>query len=132
MSFAADIQRFQVKVEAKLPAVFANIASALHESIVEGSPLTGSPGQPVGQYGPGYHPHEVGGDLKNSWQLEFTSPTEALISSNSDHAPPNEYGVTVDGRPYMQRSTVGGRHSRALTIAGAQRIVDDEVRKANE
>ena len=39
----------------------------------------------------------------------------------------DEDGVRHDGRPYIQRSTVGGRHSVALTLAGMQKIVDHEA-----
>lgn len=127
-AFGDQIKVFAVKVDAKTSEAFANIVSATQDSIVNGSPLTGSPGQPVGQYGPGYHPGEVGGALKTSYQVEFESPTSALISTNSPYAQQNEDGVArPGGGAYTQRSTVGGRHSVALTVAGFDRIVASEA-----
>jgi hypothetical protein len=132
MSFAEDLKRFTVKVETRSQAVFLNTVSAAQDSIVNGSALTGSPGQPVGQYGPGYHEGEVGGELKASWQTMFNGPWSAEIVTNSPYAPQNEDGIArPGGGPYTQRSTVGGRHSVALTVAGSQRIVDSETKKVN-
>lgn len=128
-SFSDQIRAFSEKVQKRTDDVFANIVNATADSIVNGSPVTGSPGQPVGQYGPGYHPGEVGGDLKASWQISEVTPTSALISTNSEHAVQNEYGISATDGPYFQRTSIGGRHSVAHTIAGFQKIVDDETRK---
>ena len=64
--FADLLREFAAKVERRTQTVFLNTVSAAHESITIGSAVTGSPGQPVGQYGPGYHPGEVGGELDSS------------------------------------------------------------------
>jgi hypothetical protein len=125
----AGLQRFTVKLDSLATDLLPAVAATAHESIVTGSPLTGAPGQPVGQYGPGYNEGDVGGTLKASWQLLFPAPGVAEITTNLVYAPHNEYGVTEDGRPYRQRSSVGGRHSVALTIAGMQRIVDYEAKR---
>lgn len=132
-TFGEALQRFTVKVETRSQTVFLNTVSAAYESIVNGSALTGSPGQPVGQYGPGYHEGEVGGELKASWQTIFDGPWVATIGSNAQsHNLQNEDGIArPGGGAYRQRSTVGGRHSVALTRAGIPRIVDDETRKVN-
>ena len=128
MSWESDIDRFTVKLEAEIPKeILPNFASAIQESIQKGSTITGSPGQPVGQYGPGYHEGEVGGELLASWQLTFPTADTARVTTNSNHAVANEEGFTEDGRPYTQRSSVGGRHSVALTLAGAQRLLDHVV-----
>ena len=82
-------------------------------SIVEGSALTGSPGQPVDT-----------GALKASWQTEFPDANTAIISTSLVYAPMNETGVRPDGGAYKQKSAQGGRWSCALTIAGIQNIVD--------
>jgi hypothetical protein len=127
MSFADDLQRFTAKVETRSQAVFLGTVTAAYESITDGSP-----GQPVGQYGPGYHEGDVGGELKASWQTHFLSPTVAEIVTNSPYAKQNEDGIArPGGGSYEQRSTVGGRHSVALTHAGIQRIVDAETKKVN-
>lgn len=126
MSWEQDIDRYTVKLNEAVPKhLLPGVTSELYASIVDGSPLTGSPGQPVGQYGPGYHPGEVGGDLRTSWQIEFLSPDTARVITNSQHAKQNEDGIARPSQgTYIQRSTVGGRHSVALTLASAQKIVD--------
>lgn len=131
MSFESDIAAFSAKLRQRTNDVFLNTVSAVHHSITDGSAVTGSPGQPVGQYGPGYHPGEVGGELKASWQIIPEAPMVRLIATNEPYARANEYGIRDDNGPYNQRSTVGGRHSVALTVAGFQRLVDIEVKLAN-
>lgn len=128
-AFADQVRQFTAKAEQLSNDVYANVVSATFNSIVNGSPITGAPGQPVGQYGPGYHPGEVGGELKASWQVSGIETGDALISTNSNHAVQNEYGISATDGPYVQRSTVGGRHSVANTVAGFPLIVADEVRK---
>lgn len=128
-AFEDQVRAFAVKVEQRNATLFPNIVSAVQDSIVNGSPLTGAPGQPVGQYGPGYHQGKVGGDLKTSWQTVRESPEVAVVGTNSQHAVQNEYGISATGGPYIQRSTVGGRHSVALTVAGFDKLVAAEVAK---
>jgi phage gpG-like protein len=131
--FADQVRAFSLKVETRNADVFKNVVSATLDSIVNGSAVTGSPGQPVGQYGPGYHPGEVGGALKTSWTMELdspTSPTSAIIGTNSPYAVQNEYGISATNGPYVQHSSVGGRHSVAHTVAGFGLIVADAVAKA--
>ena len=132
--FTDDMLHFTIKAQQMTQAALLNSCSAALASIQSGSPITGSPGQPVGQYGPGYHPGETGGALKLSWQMEPKVPTldaSCLISTDKVYAPMNEYGVTEDGRPYRQLSTVGGRASVRLTVAGWTRLVDSETAKLN-
>lgn len=123
------LDTFTVKLENLEAGLLPAVAAAAHDSVVNGSPVTGSPGQPVGQYGPGYHQGEVGGTLKSSWQLRFPSKDVAEITTNVVYAPHNEYGVTEDGRPYRQRSSVGGRHSVIQTIAGMDKLVTIEAKR---
>lgn len=124
MGFADDLSRFSLLAEDRTKEMVTGIGLEAHRSHVEGSELTGAPGQPVGQYGPGYHPGEVGGALKASWQLWFPDEFTAISATNSEYALPNEDGVTADGRTYSHRSTVGGRHSHKLTMDNMDRIVE--------
>jgi hypothetical protein len=131
MSFESDLEKFVIHAEEMEQALWVNSLSAVHDSIQNGSPVTGSPGQPVGQYGPGYHEGEVGGTLKASWQVVPEAERRARVATNEVYAPENEFGIRrKDGGPYVQRSSVGGRHSVALTMAGWDKIVADETRKA--
>ena len=127
MSFESDLAAFMAKTRYKTQAAFVNTCVAVKESIVNGSAITGAPGQPVGQYGPGYHPGMVGGTLKASWQLMFVGATAALIATNVKYAQVIEDNV----RGAKLRSTVGGFHSVKLTVAGFDRLVDAEVAKVS-
>jgi hypothetical protein len=118
MSFGTDLKRWKEKVEFASHEVFVNTASAAHSSIQNGSTVTGAPGQPVDT-----------GNLKSSWQLNFTSPTAAEITTNVVYAKGIEEGISSHGTPITFRSSVGGAHSVALTRANLQRLVDDEARK---
>jgi hypothetical protein len=124
-AFADSLRRSVLAIEHLEAGVFANVVSAVHESVVEGSLVTGAPGQPVGQYGPGYHPGKVGGTLKNSWQTTFVAPDVAEVSTNIVYAPSIEDGLSYahGGTPMRLRSTVGGFHSVLLTRLGFGRLV---------
>lgn len=115
-SFRSEIARLKRNIEIRRKTHFVNVASHAKMSVTDGSPLTGAPGQPVDL-----------GNLKGSWQLTFTAE-KALISTNVEYAQANEDGVN-NGRPYTQRSPVGGRHSVKLTAAGLGNIMDFEARK---
>lgn len=117
MSFEGDLNKFSAKVERMTDEVFLGVVDECHRSVVEGSEITGAPGQPVDT-----------GVLKGSWIKSFTSPTEAIISTNVVYARPIEDGVGKYG-PLTLRSKVGGWHSVALTIMGFERVVDYVTRK---
>ena len=132
MSFGDDLQRFTAKVDTRSRAVFNGVVAAAHESITKGSPITGAPGQPVGQSGPGYHEGEIGGALLASWNVLFEAPFVASIVTNSPYAKQNEDGIArPGGGEYRHLSTIGGRHSVALTVAGVPHLLADEVAKVN-
>jgi hypothetical protein len=124
--FERTVQAFAAKVAARERAVHNGVCDLAFSSIVEGSPVTGAPGQPVDT-----------GFLKGSWQNLIDGPLTRRIVTNVAYAPVIEYGVRQaydysgdprplgygGGRPSI-KSTVGGQHSVALTRAGWQRIVD--------
>lgn len=112
MTFSDDLKRFTVKVESRYNTVFPAIVDLAHDSIQNGSAITGSPGQQVDT-----------GALKASWQKQFESPLVALISTNKEYAIQEEEGVTESGTPIVQKSQVGGPHSTKLTVANFDRIV---------
>lgn len=116
MSFDQDLGRFTLKLRAR-KALFVNVAGATKRSITDGSQVTAAPGQPVDT-----------GALKASWILGFPSPTLAEITTNIVYAPVIEDNV----RGARLRSKVGGFHSVKLTVAGFQRLVDDETRKLSD
>jgi len=127
MSFADDLQRFAVKTQGKSNALFINVASGVKASIVDGSAVTGAPGQPVDT-----------GNLKASWQLTFESKNSALVSTNVAYAPVIEDNLrsSFDPRGTMpekdvlrepKKSTVGGFHSVKLTVGAFDRIVESKL-----
>lgn len=111
-SFSADINHFVTSVQVKTQQVFVGVANEALRSIVEGSEITGAPGQPVDT-----------GNLRASWILAFPTPTSAQISTNVEYAPiieDNLRGVTFKNH---------GPDSVKLTRAGLPRIVDVETAK---
>jgi hypothetical protein len=119
MSFGDEVRSFAVAVQARNRRVFVNTASAVKDSITDGSNITGAPGQPV-----------KSGVLKGSWILEFLSPTEARISSGGAASAYNwqiEDGISWRGQPLTLRSAVGGFHSVKLTVLNFDRLVAVEA-----
>lgn len=114
MSFSDDVGAFAAKADARNKALFVNVASAVKGSIVDGSPVTGAPGQPVDT-----------GTLKASWILAFDAPGVAVISTNVEYAPIIEDNI----RGAQLRSQVGGFHSVKMTVAGFERLVESELAK---
>lgn len=120
MGFADDLKEFQRVTINATHEVFVNSASGCHSSVVNGDARTGAPGSPVRS-----------GLLKSSWQLQFSSPNEAEISTNVEYARSIEDGISYahGGTPLTLRSEVGGFHSVALTVANFDRIVESEAAK---
>jgi hypothetical protein len=91
-------------------------------SIVEGSPLTGAPGQPVDT-----------GFLKGSWHQVPETPLTTRIETDAPYAQGIEDGINLKtGGPIQLRAPTGGFHSVKLTAAGWQHLVDDAVREFGE
>ena len=112
-----DLRRFNEKLDRERRETFVEVVEAVHGSIVEGSPVTGAPGQPV----------DIG-TLKGSWIMDFPEEDRALITTHLIYGPPIEDGVGKYG-PLTLRSEVGGFHSVKLTRAGFQALVDDVIRR---
>lgn len=111
--FGEQVRQFGLKVEAATVEHFAAIAAATHDSIVNGSPVTGAPGQPVDT-----------GALRASWTLAFPDPWQAVITTPLVYAPSIEDGVSYahGGKPLTLRSQVGGWHSVKQTVLNFDRL----------
>ncbi len=147
MSFGDDLRLFGEKAERNIHAVFLGSVDAVHGSVVEGSAVTGAPGQPVDT-----------GNLKGSWQETFPEPMVGQVATNVVYAEAVEHGqqepyttsahgtsrtledgtvvsytvlggTQVTPGPMTFRSGVGGAHSVKLTRAGWQDIVRDVARQ---
>jgi hypothetical protein len=116
MSFASDLNGFANLVERRTKAAFVMCATEVQRSVVEGSEITGAPGQPVDT-----------GNLRDSWIPEFVSDTHWQTTTKVEYAPHVEDNV----RGVQHRNH--GPHSVKLTVAGWQRIVSQvcaEVKRA--
>lgn len=111
------IEAFEAKLQKRIVQVHARVAFALRDSIVDGSPITGAPGQPVDT-----------GNLKASWQLTFPTPLLARLVTSAVYAEAIENGVGPSG-PMVLQSEVGGFHSVRQTRTHFQKLVDKIVRE---
>jgi hypothetical protein len=109
--FSRDLKRFSLLVGHRQRLIHAIVASKLHESVVDGSAITGSPGQPVDT-----------GNLKTSFVGSFPEDLVWELTTNVVYAPGIEEGVGPHGRIQI-RSEVGGIGSVKKTVAGFDRIV---------
>jgi len=116
-TFDAQLRDFNAKLARRVHDVFVRSTEEVQESIVEGSPVTGAPGQPVDT-----------GALKGSWQQRRHERFLWDTSTPLEYAPAIEEGVSWYGDMKL-RSEVGGFHSVALTRAAWQKIVDHAVRE---
>lgn len=122
MTFQGDIARFVGKTIIKQKFIFLHVANGMHNSVVKGSKVTGSPGQPVAQ--------KFGGTLKNSWQLAFLDLFLASTTTPIIYARAIEEQVDLrTGKQLQLRSEVGGFHSVKLTRAGYQKLVRAAARE---
>lgn len=117
MSFSNDLRRFAVKLATREKDVFLGTVSAVKESITEGSPITGSPGQPVDA-----------GNLKGSWIESFPEDWFGEVATPVEYAPPIEAGVGPHGEITL-RSEVGGFGSVAATTTNFDRLVEHVTRQ---
>lgn len=129
MGFTDDVELFVEKLQTRERDVLVNVTTAVRDSITEGSPVTGSPGQPVDL-----------GALKASWQTIIEEEWIHAVITNLEYAPAIENGqqepyttkkgTPVTPGPMTLRSAVGGFHSVKLTRAGFQKLVDNELARA--
>ncbi len=122
MTFQTDIARFVTKIEHRQALIFFDVADALHNSIKEGDPTTGSPGQPVQE-----------SDLINSWQARHLEPFLFQTSPGMVYARGIEEGAREDAsgqlRQLTLRSDVGGFHSVKITRIGFPKLVNAAASK---
>jgi hypothetical protein len=114
-AFGSQLRYWHAKAEKLEQSIFVNAASALKDSIVSGSSVTGAPQLPVET-----------GNLRNGVQLEFDAPDSALIYTNV------EYAEHVEDNVQGAQFRIGGPHGWKMTRAGFSAIVDDEARKASQ
>lgn len=118
-AFQKDLKKFTLKADRITRGTFVNATTEVQRSVVEGSEVTGAPGQPVDT-----------GTLKNSFTAQFTGRDTWETTTNLVYAPFIEDGVRPDGVSLSLRSKVGGFHSAKLTRAGWGKIVEKAAQDA--
>ena len=112
-AFEAQIARFTAKVDGRIEKLHLRCSELLNESVVEGSSITGAPGQPVQK-----------GQLRGSFQLTFPKRLFSSLLTKLVYAPGIELGKDMrSGKTLSLRSAVGGFHSVKLTRAGWNKLV---------
>lgn len=138
-TFERQLAHFVEMAEGRTRDAFVAATDEVQRSVVDGSDLTGAPGQPVDT-----------GYLKGSWIGDFVSETSWRLTTNVAYAPVIEYGereaFDAEGvrRPKELKSTrqpgagkgtlstVGGRHSVTHTITSWPRILEFVTRPSNQ
>ena len=121
-TFRDALAKFGVLAQERVHDAFIASTEEVQRSVIEGSEVTGAPGQPVDT-----------GALARSWQPEFVNPALWRITATgvdpqtgekvgyAEHVEDNVRGVTFRNH---------GPHSVRLTRAGWDRIVEKVAREA--
>lgn len=109
MGFAQSLANFAAKTKENLQATREGVDDETFRSIVEGSEITGAPGQPVRTR-----------KLHDSWSQDV-SETETVTSSDSPYAPAVE--ENLNNAVYENH----GPHSVKQTVVAFPRIVEEVV-----
>lgn len=112
-----DKSGFKATLRSRGKDQFFGMANEVARSVIDGSEITGAPGQPVDTAA-----------LKTSWIPAYTSPTTFQMTTNSEYAQPVEDGVGSKGQPVTYGKKTGGSHSVKMTEAGIQAIADKVAR----
>jgi len=123
-TFADALAKFGAFAQAQVHDAFVLSTEEVRRSVVEGSPLTGAPGQPVDT-----------GALARSWQDDFLSPTLwQIVATGVDPATGKKVGYAEIVEDNVRGVTFRnhGPHSVRLTRAGWPTIVAHVARTATE
>lgn len=113
MTFSDDLRRHRANRDRRYREIFVACTEEVKRSVVEGSTITGAPGQPVQE-----------GTLKGSWIGSFVNPDLWRFVTKIVYAP------VVEVLPEASiKSAVGGPRSVAKTRTGWPKIVDHVGRR---
>jgi hypothetical protein len=117
MTFASQLNAFAEKAKHRERAIFTGSVEAVAQSVVFGSEITGSPGQPE--------------DLRRGeWVTQYEGESTAVISTDDPSAPSVEDGISrFDGSPIKLKSPIGGLHSVLQTRLNFDKLVDDVAQR---
>lgn len=122
MTFSQEVARFADKFDDRAQLLVERCVDAVFESVVNGSPVTAAPGQPVSGDRRGY-------ELKDSFFRKRVGEFEWVVGTNLFYGPWIEEGMLPEGKRLVHRSAVGGNHSVKMTEAAWPWLVDDVVSK---
>ena len=122
VTFKSFLPKLEKAIDARTSKVMDELEGLAYDSIVNGSPLTGSPGQPR--------------DLRkpDSWSKTKLSEGERIISSVEPSALSVEDGIAYKkgGQPIKRlKSDIGGFHSVALTAQNGDKLIQEALRKVD-
>lgn len=116
-TFTSRLPVFLRQLDADVPALRRELAKEAYESIVNGSSLTGAPGQPA--------------DLREGqWTIAETGPDTTTVGTSEKSARSVEDGISYKhgGRLLKKlKSPLGGFHSTKLTHQNAEPLVKKVV-----
>lgn len=110
-TWKSSLPAFEHKLDRTVHEIHSGVVQAAEESIVRGSVLTGSPGQPE--------------DLRNGeWVVVPEGELKTVIGTDDHSALSVEDGIShLHGGPITLNTAVGGFHSVALTHQSGDRII---------
>lgn len=120
VTWTSNLPVFLPKLTASVEAVRKEVAKLAHDSIVNGSPLTGAPGQPE--------------DLRQGQFVIAETGTDTTTVGTNDHsALAVEDGIShFNGAPIHLHSAVGGFHGTKLTHQNAGALIDQVVSRVRK
>lgn len=116
--FEDALKRAVIEIEGLTKDIVTTAVELTADSIVNGSSVTGSPGQPA--------------DLRDgAWKTQHLSDYYAVISTTAKSARSVEDGMSYKhGRPLTKlHSDIGGFHSALATAAAFPRLLSEAVKK---
>lgn len=118
--FNAGLKDFAKQVITVTQETFAGTVKGVNESVVNGSGLTGSPGQP----------HDL---RRGEWTVTPNGPWNATISTDDKSARSVEDGISYKHGTQLKKlkSHEGGFHSVKISLINSDKIVAQASRQAD-
>ncbi len=114
-TWTTKLPQFEKMLKEDVHLIHRGVAEVMYDSIVEGSHITGAPGQPD--------------DLRDGqWKLDNRDGPESVIGTNEKSARSVEDGISYKyGGRITLNSEIGGSHSVKLTHQNSARLIERVV-----
>lgn len=125
--WVSHLPEFARELEQTERFVFRYVVELSAESVINGSALTGAPGQPADL-------RDADPSSGKDWQIVYGADNSAVIGNADKSARSVEDGISYRWGTALTRlhSDVGGFHSVALTHANADKIIVEVVRRVRK